>query len=127
MALLDCAINIKCYTVDGGRCICPLFSSPPGGICQLKSPHPREFAIQGKKNANSRGSARGGALAQVELIDALFVPAKGMKPRNKTVEMEMQGTRDLPSVSFIKQTLLVCSWIDLFDDKNCISCSVESK
>ena len=32
---------------------------------------------------------------------------KGMKPRNKTVEMEMQGTRGLPSVSFIKQALPV--------------------
>ena len=30
-----------------------------------------------------------------------------MKPRNKTVEMEMQGTRGLPSVSFIKQALPV--------------------
>ena len=28
-------------------------------------------------------------------------------PRNKTVEMEMQGTRGLPSVSFIKQALPV--------------------
>ena len=33
---------------------------PPRGIWQLKNPHPREFAIQGKKNANARGSARGG-------------------------------------------------------------------
>ena len=36
-----------------------------------------------------------------------------MKPRNKTVEMEMQGTRGLPSVSFIKQALPVidrCIW-----------------
>ena len=47
MALLDCAINKKCCTVDGGRSICPLFSSPPRGICQLKSRHPREFAILG--------------------------------------------------------------------------------
>ena len=75
MALLDCVINKKCCTVDGGRGICPLFSPPPQGICQLKSPHPREFAIQGKKNANSRGSARGGGgggagWAQVELTDA---------------------------------------------------------
>ena len=45
---------------DGGRGICALFSSPPRGIWQLTSPHPREFAIQGKKNANVRGSARGG-------------------------------------------------------------------
>ena len=42
----------------GGRGLCPLFSSPPRGIWQLKSPHPREFAIQGKKkNANARGGA----------------------------------------------------------------------
>ena len=49
---------VALLTEDGG--ICPLFSSPPRGICQLKSPHPRKFAIQGKKNANARGSARGG-------------------------------------------------------------------
>ena len=71
MALLDCAIYKKCCTVDGGQCICPLFSSPPRGICQLKSPHPWEFAIQGKKNANSQGGRPGGAWAQVELTDAL--------------------------------------------------------
>ena len=36
--------------------------------------------------------------------------ATGMKTRNKTVEMEVQGTRGLvglPSVSFIKQALPV--------------------
>ena len=38
MALFDCTINEKCCSVDGGQ-----------GIWQLKSPHPREFAIQGKK------------------------------------------------------------------------------
>ena len=70
MALLDCAINKKCCTVDGGRGICPLFSSPPRGICQLKSPHPRKFAIQGKKMLIPGGQP-GGAWAQVELTDAL--------------------------------------------------------
>ena len=61
MALLDCAINEKCCSVDGGPGICPLFSSPSRGIWQLKSPHPREFAIRGKKkNTYARGSARGG-------------------------------------------------------------------
>ena len=30
--------------------ICPLFSSPPRVIWQLKSPHPREFATKPKKN-----------------------------------------------------------------------------
>ena len=60
MALLDCVVNEKCCSVDGGRSICPLFSSPPRQIWQLKSPHPQEFAIQGKKNANAWGSAQGG-------------------------------------------------------------------
>ena len=31
-ALFDCAIKEKCCSVDGGRGICPLFSSPPRGI-----------------------------------------------------------------------------------------------
>ena len=73
MALFDRAINEKCCSVDGGRGFCPLFSSPPRGIWQLKGPHHREFAIQGEKNANARGSARkggGGGWAQVELTDA---------------------------------------------------------
>ena len=32
MALFDCVINEKCCSVDGGRDICPLFSSPPRGF-----------------------------------------------------------------------------------------------
>ena len=73
-ALFDCAINEKCCSVDGGRGICPFFSSSLRGIRQLKSPHPREFAIQGKKNANARGQSAGGGggWAQVELTDALW-------------------------------------------------------
>ena len=63
MALFDCAINEKCYSVDGGRAICPLISSPPGGIWQLKSPHPLEFVIQGKKMLMPRGQpGRGGGV-----------------------------------------------------------------
>jgi len=56
-----CAINENCCSVDwgrtipGGRGICPLPSSPPRGIWQRKCPHPWEFAIQERKNANARG------------------------------------------------------------------------
>ena len=71
MALFDCAINENCCSVDGGRGICPLFASPPWGIWQLNSPHPREFAIQGKKNAYARISAEQRGWAKVELTDAL--------------------------------------------------------
>ena len=49
MELLDCAINEKYCSVDGGRGICPLVSFPPQGIWQLKSPHPG--------NLNARGTA----------------------------------------------------------------------
>ena len=42
--------------------IFPLFSSPPRGIWQLKSPHPQELATQGKQNALSGGSLGSGGL-----------------------------------------------------------------
>ena len=60
-ALFDRAINKKCCSVDGGRGICPFFSSPLRGIRQLKSPHPREFAIQGKELMLMRGGQPQGA------------------------------------------------------------------
>ena len=71
-ALFDCAINEKCCSVDGGRGISPPFLSPPRGFWQLKSPHPREFANQGKKMlmpGGQRGGG-GGGWAQLELTDA---------------------------------------------------------
>ena len=58
-ALFDCAINKKCCSVDRGRGICPLFLSPPQGGWKLKSPHPREFAIQGKKKMLMLGGQPG--------------------------------------------------------------------
>ena len=64
-----------CYAGYGGRGICALVLSPSRGIWQLKSPHPREFAIQGKTNASARGSAReggGGGCAQLESTDAFY-------------------------------------------------------
>ena len=73
-ALYDCAINEKCCSVDGGMGICRLFSSPPRGIWQLKSPHPPEFAMQGKKKKKrpmpgvqpGGGGGGGGRYAQME-------------------------------------------------------------
>ena len=59
--------NVALLTEDGAFAL--FFSSPPRGICQLKSPHPREFAIQGKKML-ILGGQPGGAWAQVELTDA---------------------------------------------------------
>ena len=75
MALVDCVINEKCCSVDGGQGICPLFSSPPRGIWLLKSLHPRQFAIQFKKKMLMPGGQPGGGggaggWVQVELTDA---------------------------------------------------------
>ena len=65
--------NVAVLTEDGAFAL--FFRPPPWGICQLESPHPREFAIQGKKNANAQGQpgGEGGGLcwAQLELPDAL--------------------------------------------------------
>ena len=70
-ALFDCVINKKCCSVDGGRGICPLFSSPPRGFDSSRVPTPGNLPSKAQKNANARGSAReGGGWAQVELNDA---------------------------------------------------------
>ena len=59
MALLDCAINEKCCSVDGGRDICPLFSSPPRGFDSSRVPTPGNLPSK-TKNANARMSVGGG-------------------------------------------------------------------
>ena len=84
MALLDCEINEKCCSVDGERGICPLFASPPQGIWQFKSPHPREFAIQGKKKKmlTHGGHPGGGGELGVAGID-LCITAWNNKGRLK--------------------------------------------
>ena len=69
MALFNCAIDEKCCNIDGGRGICPLFPSPPRGIWQLKSPHPQEFAIQGKKMLMPQDQPRGGGVRGAGGID----------------------------------------------------------
>ena len=70
MVLFDCVINEKCCTVDGGRGICCLFSSPTPGN------------LPSKAKKLMPGSARGGGgglggWAQVELTDALGLGDKG--------------------------------------------------
>ena len=60
--------NVALLTEDGAFA---LFFVPTRGIWQLKSPHPREFAIQNNENAMLGGEPGGeGGWAQVELTDA---------------------------------------------------------
>ena len=49
MALFDCAINEKCCSVDGGRGICPLFSSHPEGFDSSRVPTPGNLSSKAKK------------------------------------------------------------------------------
>ena len=51
--------NVAALTEDGAFAL--FFRPLTPGIWLLRSPHPREFDIQGKTIANARGSARGGA------------------------------------------------------------------
>ena len=64
--------NVAVLTEDGVFAL--FFHHHPGGFnWQLESPHPWEFAIQGKNNGNSRGWGQGrgeGGWAQLELTDA---------------------------------------------------------
>ena len=50
--------NVAEFTEDGAFAL--FFRPHPGGLTAQESPAP-EFAIQGKKNANARGFAQGGA------------------------------------------------------------------
>ena len=60
-ALFDCAINEKCYSVDEGRGICPLFSSPPGGdLTAQESPPPGNLPSKAKTLLMPGGQSGGG-------------------------------------------------------------------
>ena len=59
--------SVAVLTEDGAFAL--FFSSPPRGIWQLRSPHPREFAIREKKRLMPGGQPRGGGWAQLELTD----------------------------------------------------------
>ena len=80
MALFDYAIDEKCCIVAGGRGICPLFSSPPGGFDSSRVPTPGNLQTKAKKNVNARESAwgegggEGKGWAQLALTDALRPP-----------------------------------------------------
>ena len=91
-ALFDCAINEKCCSVDGGRGICPLFLAPPQGIWQLKSPHPRKFAIQGKENAMPGGQPGGGGWLGAGGID--WCINAHLKRKNRARKEKEEGRRE---------------------------------
>ena len=73
MALFDCAINEKCCSVDGGRGICSLFSSPPRGDLTAQESPPLGICHPRQKKCQCLGvtPGGGGGWAQVELADAL--------------------------------------------------------
>ena len=61
MALLDRAINKKCCSVDEGRGISPLFSSPIGGFDSSRVPTPGNLPSKAKKMLMPRGQPGEGA------------------------------------------------------------------
>ena len=75
--------NVAVLREDGAFAV--FFRPHPGGF-DSSSPHPREFAIQGKKNANARGQpGGGGGWAQVELTDALGWGAFKMRKNSSAI------------------------------------------
>ena len=76
MAPFDCAINEKCCSVDGGRCICPLFRPHLGGFDSSRVRTPGNLPSKAKKMLmpGSQPGGKGGGgedWAQVELTNAL--------------------------------------------------------
>lgn len=69
VALLDCVINEKCYSVDGGRGICHLFFIPTTG--DLTEESPRSSKGPRQKKSLSPGGPGGHGCTEPELTDAL--------------------------------------------------------
>ena len=65
--------NEQCCSVDGGRGICPLFWTHPGGFDSSRVPTPGNLPSKAKIMLMPEGQPRGGGRgwAQLELIDAL--------------------------------------------------------
>ena len=103
IALLDCAINEKCCSVDGGQGICPLVSSPPLGIWQLKSPQPREFAIQAKKKKLPPPGGGGGGLGAAG-IDRMHYEGENFSDSSFHHIFESENFR-FPFFFFMKNSL----------------------
>ena len=95
MALFDCAINEKCCNVDGGRGICPLFSFPPWGIWQLKSPHPGNLPCKVKKKMLLPGVSprgRGGGVVGAAGIDwCISIMQQALKLGSKTLHKQQSA------------------------------------
>ena len=60
MALLDCAINKKCCTVDGGRAFALFFRPHPGGFASSRVPTPGNLPSKAKKMLIPGGQPGGG-------------------------------------------------------------------
>ena len=63
-----------------------------GAFALFFRPHPREFAIQGKKNANARGSARGGAGRRWNWLMHYFERTETIKGKLEIADVEVQIT-----------------------------------
>ena len=68
MALLDCASNEKCCSIDGRWGICPLFSSPPPPPGNLPSKAQKMLMPGDQLGGGGEGGRR---WAQVELAGAV--------------------------------------------------------
>ena len=67
MELLDCAINEKCCSVEGGQGICPRFFPTPRDLTAQESP-PWEFECPGSAWEGG-GGGLGCCWPQLELTD----------------------------------------------------------
>ena len=75
-AVFDCAIHEKCCSVDGGRDICPLFSSPhPAGFDSSRVPTPGNCHPRQKKMLMLGGQPGGGGGLTVELNFLFLSPS----------------------------------------------------
>ena len=117
MALFDSAINEKCCSVDGGRGICPLFSSPPRGFDSSRVPTPLNLPSKAKKMLNNvsffwlhqllgNQSTQEFDKLNVNLSDVNIL---SNKTRNSLIDLRQSGVDEIDFDAFLNEVMIFCS------------------
>ena len=116
MALFDSAINEKCCSVDGGRGICPLFSSPPRGFDSSRVPTPGNLPSKAKKmlmffffwlhqllgNQSTQEFER----LNIDLSDVNIL---SNETRNSLIDLGQSGVDEIDFDAFLDEVMIFCS------------------
>ena len=115
-ALFNCAVNEKCCSVDGGRGICPLFSSPPQGFDNSRFPTPGNLPSKAKKmlmflffwlhQLLGNQSTQEFDKLNIDLSDVNIL---SNETRKSLTDLQESGVDDIDFDAFLNEVMIFCS------------------